>query len=320
MGNKAILWGAVAGYIPDIDFAIGHFLMETVNGLAFHRGIMHSIVFCAVLAPLLGIAVHRLYRNDKNSTWRGWSLLFFLSLVTHPLLDCFTTWGTQLFWPSEYRVSWSSIFIVDPVYTLPMLVGTIWLMFKPKQSEIREKIGRYSLAISTVYLLFTLVNRNYVDSIFEKEFERQNIEYSRYFTKPTPLNQFLWNVTAETEDAYHLAYYSHFDENKEVKFSSIPKNRHLLGEMKNHPHVQYLIETIDGYYSVERQEDRVIIHDLRFGQAAGLDGLKPHIVLSYHLLPDQPGDYKSFTVHQVRNNDIEPKKALSQLWQRIKGI
>ena len=265
VGNKAILWGAIAGYIPDIDFAIGSLCMETVDGLAFHRGVMHSVLFCLVAAPILGWLVNYLYRKKPESDWWGWTQLFFLSLVTHPLLDCFTTWGTQFFWPSDFRVSLSSIFIVDPAYTLPMLVSLIWLMFKKRTSSTRKKLRWFALTFSTIYLFATYANKSYVDTIFESELKRQEIPYLRYFSKPTPLNQILWNVTAETKDAYYLAYYSHFDKSKRLTFSSISKNLHLLGNLANNEHVQYLINTIDGYYSIEKKPDRLIVHDLRFG-------------------------------------------------------
>ena len=71
VGNKAILWGAIAGYIPDIDFAIGSLFMETVNGLAFHRGVMHSIVFCLLAAPILGWLVNYLYRKKGGGQLVG---------------------------------------------------------------------------------------------------------------------------------------------------------------------------------------------------------------------------------------------------------
>ena len=201
-----------------------------------------------------------------------------------------------------------------------MLISLIWLMFKKRDSTARNKLRWFALTFSTVFLFSTYANKTYVDAIFESELKRQEIPYLRYFSKPTPLNQVLWNVTAETEDAYYLAYYSHFDQSKKVTFNTIQKNLHLLGSLAENKHIQYLIKTIDGYYSIEKQPDRLIVHDLRFGQAATLDGLKPHIVLSYHLIPNQPGDFSSFTVEQVRNDEFNPKEALGQLWKRIKGV
>ncbi|MDZ7846925.1 MAG: metal-dependent hydrolase [Owenweeksia sp.] len=94
-GNRAPLWGAIAGTIPDLDVIPAQW-MNTVEALAFHRGISHSLLFSVVLAPLLGWLVYRLYRK-RFGRLREWTLLFFMVLFTHALLDCFTTWGVQLF-------------------------------------------------------------------------------------------------------------------------------------------------------------------------------------------------------------------------------
>ena len=109
-----MLWGAIAGTIPDLD-VIGRFLTDTITATEMHRGFSHSIVFSVLMAPLLGWLVHQI-KKRKEVGWKGWSILFFWGLFTHPLLDAFTTWGTQLFWPFNWRVAFNSIFVADPLY------------------------------------------------------------------------------------------------------------------------------------------------------------------------------------------------------------
>ncbi|MEG7772362.1 metal-dependent hydrolase, partial [Listeria monocytogenes] len=86
---------AIAGTIPDLDVFAKPFVSE-LTSLVSHRAFTHSILFSVLLAPLLGWAIHKIYK-EKQGTLRDWQKLAFLSLITHPLLDCFTSWGTQVF-------------------------------------------------------------------------------------------------------------------------------------------------------------------------------------------------------------------------------
>ncbi len=132
VGNKAMLYGAIAGTIPDFDTFASHFT-DTVTALEIHRGFTHSIVFSLVFAPVFGWLVSRW---EKTASWKNWSWLFFWGFLTHPLLDAHTTWGTQLFWPLDLRLAYKNIFVIDPLYTLPFLIFLILAMRLPKASKI----------------------------------------------------------------------------------------------------------------------------------------------------------------------------------------
>lgn len=117
VGNKAMLYGAIAGTIPDLDALAGQFT-DTITAVEIHRGFSHSIVFSLLAAPVLGFLISKLERKSPAG-WMDWSLLMFWGLFTHPILDSFTTWGTQLFWPLDIRLAFKSVFVIDPLYTLP---------------------------------------------------------------------------------------------------------------------------------------------------------------------------------------------------------
>ena len=156
--------------------------MGTVERLVIHRGPTHSLLFALVLAPALGFLLARIHKKE-DATWRDWSLLMFLALFTHALLDCFTTCGTQLFWPLDYRIAWKSIFVIDPLYTIPFLICLVWLMFQTKNSRFRRNLNFAGLALSTLYLSITLVNKRIMDSRFENILKSKNIAYLNYDTK-----------------------------------------------------------------------------------------------------------------------------------------
>ena len=63
IGNRAILWGAVAGTIPDLDILYNRFTDE-ITAVELHRGFSHSIIFCILLAPILGWLVQKIHKNS----------------------------------------------------------------------------------------------------------------------------------------------------------------------------------------------------------------------------------------------------------------
>ena len=80
IGNKALLWGGIAGTIPDLDVLTRPFL-DIVEEVEFHRSISHSIFLFIFLAPLMGYIVHRWSKDKYRTTMREWGILFFLSLI-----------------------------------------------------------------------------------------------------------------------------------------------------------------------------------------------------------------------------------------------
>ena len=101
IGNKAQLFGAIGGTIPDLDVIIGAlFYQNEIDSMAFHRGFMHSLVFAVFATVIFGFFFYEMYNKGKrkNTTHlKDWMLLFLLSVGTHPILDSFTPYGTQLF-------------------------------------------------------------------------------------------------------------------------------------------------------------------------------------------------------------------------------
>jgi membrane-bound metal-dependent hydrolase YbcI (DUF457 family) len=93
IGNKALVFGAIGGTIPDLDVFIGPLLYDNeIQAMAFHRGFMHSILFSVIGALALVWLSFKLYNKGKrfgSSTLKDWMLLFFWSLFTHPTFRLF---------------------------------------------------------------------------------------------------------------------------------------------------------------------------------------------------------------------------------------
>lgn len=310
VGNKAMLYGAIAGTIPDLDI-LASYVTDTVTALEIHRGFTHSIFFSVFFAPIFGWLVSR-YESYKD--FKAWSWLFFWAFLTHPILDAHTTWGTQLFWPLEYRLAFKSIFVIDPLYTLPFLLFLILAMYQKRDAPKRRLYNKVGIIISSSYLLLTFVLKGMAFNEFEMALKDQHIEYSEIETKPAPFNTILWSANVETKNNYLIGYYSFFD-TRPIHFVTYPKNHDLLGELIQDEKVQRMIAVSKGWFTITKKENGLYYNDLRFG----LLSLKPNsqnFAFQYEIKTTNSGKV-SFV--ETKKNREDAKQLLSDLWMRLKG-
>lgn len=141
------LIGAVGGMAADLDVFIYSFNDPTVSW-TFHRHFTHSLIFIPLggLIVALPFLLMKRFKDHKREV----ILAAVIGYATHALLDAFTSYGTQLFWPlTNLRVAWDWIPIVDPVYTIPLWIGVIWT------ARTRDpKAVRTALFLTSLYILF----------------------------------------------------------------------------------------------------------------------------------------------------------------------
>lgn len=316
VGNWAILWGAVAGTIPDLDVFAKHFT-DNITALEIHRGFSHSILFSVIFAPIFGWIVSKIHRK-LDATWKDWTWLMFLGLITHPLLDAHTTWGTQLFWPLEYRLDYKNIFVVDPLYTLPFMIFLIAAMFYNKTSFTRRKLNNLGLMVSSCYMLLTVGIKWYTYPKFTHSLKEKNVAYIEVKNRPTPLNSILWAANVMVEDGFLIGYYSLFDTSDDIIYSEfIPKNHHLLGEMANEKKIKQLMKITEGWYTIEEKEGKLILNDLRFGQDGFNSKTANNFIFNFELFYDENGEFQAIEQPRTLENGDE---MFNQLIERIKGI
>ncbi|MFN6944104.1 MAG: metal-dependent hydrolase, partial [Cytophagaceae bacterium] len=171
------------------------------------------------------------------------------------------------------------------------------------------------IAVSSLYMLLTIINKFYVNTVFEKNFEKQGIAYERYSTKPTPFNSLLWSATAEGKDGYYIGYYSLMDSDKEVSFRYFSKNHKLLSPYTEDEKLKELLEITEGYYTVEKKKDEFVINDLRFGQLDGWGEGKENFTFAYLMKPE-----REQLLFSQKPNDLKKARALmGDLWDRVLG-
>lgn len=310
VGNKAMLYGAIAGTIPDLDVLSSYFT-DTVTALEIHRGFTHSIVFSVLFAPIFGWLVSR---YEKYKDFKGWSWLFFWAFLTHPILDSFTTWGTQLFWPWDTRVAFKTIFVIDPLYTVPFLVFLILAMFQKRTSKKRRLYNTIGLVASSTYLGITLILKWAAFSKFEEALKEQKIAYRQIDIRPSPLNTILWSANVETKNAFLIGHHSFFD-TKPITFESYPKNHQLIGDLINQEKMQRMISISKGWYTITMNDNTLYYNDLRFGLLS-MDPKAQNFVFQYSINTDGNGNLKFVEAPKDRD---DARRLIGDLWDRVKG-
>jgi inner membrane protein len=318
IGNRALLFGAIGGTIPDLDTFVGAALYTNeIDALLFHRGFMHSILFSILGAFLFGWANYKLYNTGKrlhNTNLVDWIKLYFLALVTHVLLDSFTPYGTQLFAPfSNYRVAFNNIAVADPLYTMPFLLSLIILMCYNRKAPRRRLWLKMGLGISSLYMLLTIGNKQYINSVFEKTLANKSVNYSRFSTQPSILNNVLWYGIAETEDNYQVGFYSLFDTTEQFSdWKIIPRKRSLKKE--EFQDLKGLAWFSKDYYNIEPfVDDHYLYTDLRYPMVETPEGDKA--IFNFILYKDKG---------RLNMKPFEPASgdfgfAMQAMWTRLQG-
>jgi inner membrane protein len=314
VGKKAPLWGAAFGTLPDLDVLANPFVTE-MQALALHRGFSHSLLFIVLATPLLGRALYRLH---GGASWRAWGALVGMTLGTHVLLDCMTAYGTQVFYPfSNYPVIFGTIFIIDPLYTVPLAGGLLVACWFRRDNRRRRWANYIGLGLSTAYLLLTVGNKLYATATFEDALKAQDIAYERLFTKPMPFNTVYWTAIAEDSTGFWIGYHSLLGDPGRIDFRWIPKRHHLLGAARDSEAVERLRWFSRGYFTVRRAGNTLLIHDLRFGRNdLGLteDG---RYLFTFRLSRSSAGQVTGF--NQVTPPFEFSTSLLRRYWARLSG-
>lgn len=212
LGSRAVVLGAFAGAFPDIDAFYGYF-DGPFGRLVSHRGITHSLFFGPVVGSLAGWAWWRREQSraspgDDVPALRFWIGLFVVALMSHPLLDWFTTFGTQLLAPfSRARFALDAISIVDPVYTVTLLGG----LLLAARARHRPHAGLFTggaLLLSTAYLFVGLGLNDMAVRETQRQLAADGIDGAEVHAFPTMLQLPHRRVVAITENEIRVGFVS----------------------------------------------------------------------------------------------------------------
>ena len=262
VGWRAPLWGGLCGLLPDLDVLWP--FADPVSAFTWHRGYTHALAVLVLATPVVAWAAVRFHPATRPFR-RSWLLLAFLALVTHPLLDCFTVYGTQIFLPfSVLPVGWSTIFIIDPAFSVPVILGVLAALVLSRERGLGHRLNHAGLAIGVAWLALTLVIKAHVDRVAGDSLPAG---VTRYLTTPSPFNAVLWRVVAMTGEGRYLeGYYSLLDSEPRVSFASRPAGHERLEPLRNAAAVARLIWFSRGFFSGrELGSGEIVISGLRMG-------------------------------------------------------
>jgi inner membrane protein len=117
--------------LPDLDVLIRS-QNDPLLFFEYHRQFSHSLIFIPFGGLLAALAIWLLLK--RRPPFAALYAAATVGYATHGLLDACTTYGTVLLWPFSYRrFSWDLISIVDPIFTLILLIGLLpaWKRFRP---------------------------------------------------------------------------------------------------------------------------------------------------------------------------------------------
>jgi inner membrane protein len=263
MGRRAALcksaaWGAVAGTLPDLDVFIDH--GDAVLNMVRHRAETHAPFWLTLFSLPFAAAVALLH--GQWPVWKRWWLALWLALVTHPLLDAMTVYGTQLALPFSGRpFGVGSVFIIDPLYTLPLLIGVLATL-----ATTRLRANLWGLALSALYLGWGVVAQQQVQAIARDTLARQGIAAERVLVTPTAFNSIAWRVVVMQRDHYLEGFYSLLDSERRITFDRFDRGTRLEPELRGNDGFARIAAFSQGFYALREDGARLIVYDLRMGQ------------------------------------------------------
>ena len=281
-GRKAMLWGALAQSIPDIDFISGAWLPLTKELIA-HRGLTHSFLFSFLVAFFLALIASKWHKAEAI-TIRKWFLFFLIEVLIHLLLDAMNNYGIGWFEPfSSIRISLNVLYVADPLFTIiPLVVFFILLMLKMDHPR-RLKFARVGVMVPVFYLVFALINKVIIENSIKNDLSKS----SHHFTAPTLFNNFLWTAVIQDSTGFKIGYKSILSD-KPFSFYHFDQHKTYLDSIHDHQEVMDLTLFSQGFYTLEKWGDTLVFNDLRFGQINGWEN--PTSKFAFHYYLSHPDD------------------------------
>ncbi len=265
--RKAALLGGILGTIPDLDVFLP--ADNPVDAFVFHRGWTHSVFVHAALTPVIGELLVRFVDALKESRTRVW-LTVFLCLSTHAIIDAMTVYGTRLLWPIDPDpIGVGSIFIIDPLYTLPLLFVVIWALARGSWSSRLQGGLVAALVFSTAYLGFGTVLQANAERRAKAIFADAGIEARNIFAIAAPFNIVVWKVIGREHDRYHNLYLSLFDDDSQARLYTHPTRPDLTACLDGNAAFEKLRWFSRGYYRTALRDGKIVVSDLRMGLTPG---------------------------------------------------
>ncbi|MCB0792862.1 MAG: metal-dependent hydrolase [Flavobacteriales bacterium] len=268
LGRKALLWGALAQSIPDVD-VVSALWTGPAEHLLAHRGFTHSILFAALTTPFMALIAHHWHRA-QDIPFSRFAWFFGTEILLHIGLDALNSYGTGWFEPfSHERVMFNVIYVADPFFAIAPGVALLVLLVPPWRQRWRAVLPSLALVIAAAYLALCAVHKYRMEREVRRMLQVQGITYDRLLVTPTPLNNWLWYIVTADDSVCRVGFRSVLDRADTLIMHAHSRNMEALGPIASDPQVRLLRRFAQGFDTVERRGDELVFNDLRFGQIMG---------------------------------------------------
>jgi inner membrane protein len=291
--RAAILAGAALNTVPDFDVLLLLFTDDPVTVMTWHRSFLHSVF----LLPLIGWLVWRVCRlrgRWVNSAPTRWFWLIQACLLSHPLIDACTVYGTSLLWPLPVPPAmWSIFFIIEPAFTLWLLLGCVIAWWIPDRPWGRRG-AVIGLALAAGVVAVALGSKVRVDRQAERTLAAMGLADAPRFSTPLPFTTLLWRVVAMTPGGYVEAERSVFD-NGPMVFHGHASNTQALAQAKASgiASVTRLDWFNHGFMRAQVHGNALELSDLRMG-------LDPDYFFSFRVAEQRDDGWQAVAPEQVQ--------------------
>lgn len=305
--RAALLAGAALNTLPDLDVFPLRFCDPVVE-MTWHRGLTHSWF----VLPFAAWAIWALFRRRGGRVAQEparWFWAIFVCLMAHPLIDSFTVYGTQLFWPLPMKpMMWSSLFIIDPLFTLPWFAACVVAWFAWRR-PLADKTLYAGIALGVAYVGWSLVAKTIVDRQAERALAAMGLDQAPRFSVPMPFNTLLWRVVAMTPDGYAEGYRSIVADRGPMVFKTYPSDVQALHEAEGIEAVDRLAWFNHGFMRADAQDGRLVLSDLRMGA-------EPDYFFRFAVAERAEGEWRAIEPERIEmQRDVGT--AWSATWRRI---
>ncbi len=305
--RRVALWGGICGTLPDLDVFFDR--GDPIQDMILHRTESHALFYLTLAAPILAALINRLHGERRFARW--W-LAIWLALITHPLLDLMTVYGTQLGLPFTREPFYiGSVFVIDPVVTIALAIGVIVAIARTPSAFHWNAVG---LGVAVCYLGWGVVAQAKVRETALVALQRAGIPATAVLVTPAPFNSVLWRIVAMTPDVWYEGSRSLLDSGERIEFVARPTGHRLHQQHADDVRVQRVAWFSHGFFDIAQTPAGLRLRDLRMGYG-------DNYVFSFVLPPTASataaGAKSAAVIQEPRLVDL--RAGLPWLWHRLLG-
>ncbi len=276
LGRRAFVLGAIAGALPDLDVL---YQADQWSGWRHHRGVTHSIFFPFIAGPVFGYIAWRLRQRKLRQKQRAndppghmWIYIWasILGILTHPLLDVMTSYGTQLLAPfSDQRFAINAIAVIDPVYTIPLAIAGALGLLRPRRVKLAIWAAAIALTLSNGFIGYAWYLNHKTEIFAAAQLRQEGLTVRRLTSYPTIFQAFLRRVLVETKGEVRVGYVSAWNPTPIAWQHYQQPQEAMITKLQNSEGGQILhwFSMARDYYRISHHNGQTIVegHDLRYG-------------------------------------------------------